>query len=361
MTTASMRRIWRPAVLMAIGAWSGVAQAAPRRVAVIGAQMVHSDKLSRAQEWPAMLQKMVGADFDVQNFGDCCSSVSLDYPKQKETHPYLRPPNNAAFKPGYNESVAFMPDFVIIGPWGKHDRELTTEVFGGKLDPVKFAADYETMITTYQNLPSHPRLFASLPIPIPFGMASGVVNDVILPATKLVLAKHPEIPVIDLWAPFVGHRELYNQDTGDRAGTHVTPDVGLPKIAETVFAVWQQEMSGAPADAGIATSPDAEAAVPADASMDSAAPGSGGASGGDGPGGKPDRASAGAGGEPEPGGSGGSSVDPPAARPTSGCAYARGRGSWLSVLVGLLWVLARTRTSRRRSATPGSSAAPGRW
>src|SRR3954463_7141602 len=33
------------------------AQAAPRRVAVIGAQMVHSDKLQRSQEWPAMLQK----------------------------------------------------------------------------------------------------------------------------------------------------------------------------------------------------------------------------------------------------------------------------------------------------------------
>src|SRR4029453_14411271 len=129
-------------------------------------------------------------------------------------------------------------------------RELTTEVFGGMLDPVKFAADYETMIETYQKLPSHPKLFASLPIPIPFGMASGVVNDVILPATKMVLAKHPEIPVNDLWTPFVGHRELYNQDTGLRAGTHVTPDAGLHKIADTTYAVWQQVMSGGTDDGG---------------------------------------------------------------------------------------------------------------
>jgi hypothetical protein len=247
-----------------------VAAAAPMKVAVIGAQMVHSDKLSRDKEWPAMLQKMVGADFDVQNFGDCCASVTLDYPKQPETHPYLKPPNNAAFKPGYNESVAFMPDIVIIGPWGKHDRELAAEVLGGKLDPVKYAADYETMITTYQMLPSHPKIFASLPIPIPFGMASGVVNDVILPVTKMVLEKHPEIPVIDLWAPFVGHKELYNQDTGNRAGTHVTPDVGLPKIAETVYAVWKQAMTGMGGAGGGA--PDAGATT-----ADTAAPGTGGA------------------------------------------------------------------------------------
>jgi len=308
-----------------------LARAAPTRVAVIGAQMVHSDKLQRSQEWPAMLQKMVGPEYDVQNFGDCCSSVSLDYPKQPETHPYLRPPNNAAFKPGYNESVAFMPEIVIIGAWGKHDRELTDQVFGGKLDPVKFAADYETMITTYQSLPTHPKIFASLPIPIPFGMASGVVNDVILPATKMVLAKHPEIPVIDLWTPFVGHRELYNQDTGARSGTHVTPTAGLMLIATTTFGVWKQAMTGGTADAGAGPGPDA---APADASADSADTGgatgtpTGGASGSGG-------ATGGAGPAPEDtGGSGGGPVTPPA-RSTSGCVYGSAQTSLVSFLLVL--------------------------
>jgi hypothetical protein len=308
-----------------------LARAAPIRVAVIGAQMVHSDKLQRSQEWPAMLQKMVGPEYDVQNFGDCCSSVSLDYPKQPETHPYLKPPNNAAFKPGYNESVAFMPEIVIIGPWGKHDRELTDEVFGGKLDPVKFAADYETMITTYQNLPTHPKLFASLPIPIPFGMASGVVNDVILPATKMVLAKHPEIPVIDLWAPFVGHRELYNQDTGARAGTHVTPTTGLMLIATTTFGVWKQAMSAAPPDAG--ASPDVAAAV--DVSPDSVATGG---AGGTSTGGSP-----GTGGAPADTGGSGGAVEPPAARTSSGCVYGGAPVSLVSLFLSLV-ALSRIRS-----------------
>src|SRR4051794_17696682 len=311
------------------------------RVAVIGAQMVHSDKLQRSQEWPAMLQKMVGPDYDVQNFGDCCSSVSLDYPPQKETHPYLKPPNNAAFKPGFNESVAFMPDIVIIGPWGKHDRELTDEVFGGKLDPVKFAADYETMITTYQKLPTHPKIIASLPIPIPFGMASGVVNDVILPATKMVLAKHPEIPVVDLWAPFVGHRELYNQDTGARAGTHVTPTAGLMLIATTTFAVWKQQMSGGSVDAGATVT--ADAAAPADLPADSAAtggavgtptggaPGTGGATGGAGP-------------SVDTGGSGGAS-EPTAARSSSGCVYGGGQSSLILSVLFALGALSRIKRS----------------
>jgi MYXO-CTERM domain-containing protein len=320
-------------LLMAEGA-----QAAPRRVAVIGAQMVHSDKLQRSQEWPAMLQKMVGAEFDVQNFGDCCSSVSLDYPKQPETHPYLKPPNNAAFKPGFNESVAFMPDIVIIGPWGKHDRELTTEVFGGKLDPVKFAADYETMITTYQMLPTHPKIFASLPIPIPFGMASGVVNDVILPATKMVLARHPEIPVIDLWAPFVGHRELYNQDTGDRAGTHVTPTTGLMLIATTTYMVWKLEMTGGGSTDAAAPTDIPDASAPADTAVSIGGGGSGGSSG------TPAGGSGGSGGSVAT--DAGSSGTPPA-RSSSGCSSG-GAGGGRPVGVLVLTLALATLFRRRR-------------
>jgi hypothetical protein len=335
---SKLLRPWVSGCALVLVMVAPAAQAAPRRVAVIGAQMVHSDKLQRAQEWPAMFQKMVGPDYEVQNFGDCCSSVSLDYPKQGETHPYLKPPNNPAFKPGFNESVAFMPDIVIIGPWGKHDRELTDEVFGGKLDPVKFAADYETMITTYQMLPTHPKIFASLPIPIPFGMASGVVNDVILPATRMVLARHPEIPVIDLWAPFVGHRELYNQDTGARSGTHVTPTAGLMLIATTTFGVWKQALSGATtADAAVpATTPDA--AAPADAAEGTG--GSGGSPGGAGTGG-------GTGGSAVTGAGGSGGTSAPASPPsTSGCSYA-GRGSFPlgTVLLGLVLAL---RCRRRR-------------
>jgi hypothetical protein len=331
----------RLSALLLLASLAPRAQAAPLRVAVIGAQMVHSDKLQRSQEWPAMFQKMVGPDYDVQNFGDCCSSVSLDYPKQPETHPYLRPPNNAAFKPGYNESVAFMPDIVIIGPWGKHDRELTTEVFGGKLDPDKFAADYETMIATYQKLPTHPKIFASLPIPIPFGMASGVVNDVILPATKAVLAKHPEIPVIDLWAPFVGHRELYNQDTGNRAGTHVTPTTGLMLIATTTFGVWKQAMSGGGNDAGAPA--DADAPASPDAGADSAPSGTGGAPGG---GGATGGSSGGATGGASGGDTGGSAGSEPAAHTSSGCVYGGGRSSrtFSLLLLFALGALSRIRS-----------------
>jgi hypothetical protein len=210
------------------------------------------------------------------------------------------------------------------------------------------------MITTYQNLPTHPKIFASLPIPIPFGMASGVVNDVILPATKMVLAKHPEIPVIDLWAPFVGHRELYNQDTGARSGTHVTPNAGLNLIATTTFGVWKQAMSGGGADASVGASADA-GAVTEDASADSAAtggatgtstggaPGTGGASGGSGP-------------ATETGGAGGSTETPPQ-RGSSGCVYGGGQTSLFFSLLLALGALSRIRSisfsksSRARSNT----------
>jgi hypothetical protein len=165
-----------------------------------------------------------------------------------------------------------------------------------------------------------------------------------------VLAKHPEIPVIDLWAPFVGHRELFNQDTGARSGTHVTPTVGLNLIATTTFAVWKQAMSGGGTDASVGASADAQA-PPADASAaDSAAtggapgiatggaPGSGGASGGSGP--------------AETGGAGGS-TEPPSQRGSSGCAYG---GRQTSVLLSFLLALAALSRIRSISFSKSSRA-----
>jgi hypothetical protein len=67
----------------------GFAAANPIKVACVGEQTTHSDQLSRTVEYPAMLQKMVGSAYDVENFGDCCSAVLTGYPKQPETHPYL--------------------------------------------------------------------------------------------------------------------------------------------------------------------------------------------------------------------------------------------------------------------------------
>jgi hypothetical protein len=288
--------------------------------------------------------------------------VSLNYPKQGETHPYLKPPGNAQFLPGYPTAMSTMPNVVIIGPWGKHDRELSMGVI--QLTQPQFEADYETMIKTFQDMPTHPKILACLPIPIPFAMAAGPVNDVILPATKAVLARHPEIPVVDLWAPFVGHKELYLQDTGPKSGTHVTHPAGLQLIADTVYPIFKAALAGgveSPDGGAVATgTPDAGGPGPGGTGGSGGAgsggggsPGSGGAAAGGGSGNG--QGGAGGAGGSSPGSSGGS----PGAGGTAGgagpggksggCAYvpAGGRPSAIA-LVLLLIAAAGLLISRRR-------------
>jgi len=261
------------------------AAAAAIKVAVIGPQHVHSHQLTRDKEFPAMLQVLLGPGYQVGNFGDCCATVLRGYPRQRETHPYLEGGESYGEPMNFKDSVAFQPDIVIIGPFGKHDTEIANMLYKGVLDRDRFQKDYDALVTTYLELPSKPRVYVSLPIPIPFGMPTGVTTNVMLPAVKEVAAAH-QLPVIDLYAAFLNQRTLFKDDT------HVTNDQGLHKIANAVYAVMNQASdAGAPPDA----EPDTAAPPPPDAAADAASSGSGGAGGGAG----------GAGGSGGSGGSGG--------------------------------------------------------
>src|SRR5262249_21918805 len=191
------------------------------------------------------------------------------YPKQPETHPFLSGSK-------YPASVAFVPDIVVIGSWGKHDTEIANSLYGGVLDPVKLRADYDTLVTTYLNLANHPKVYVSTPVPIPKGAPTGVTTTVILPAIKSV-ATERNLQVVDLYPAFLNHPELYKDDT------HVSNDAGLHKIADLVFAA----ITGG-ADAG---APRPDSGATADAGADTGGPaqdagaGAGGTSGTGGAGG----------------------------------------------------------------------------
>ena len=239
-----------PAVMPAAGAL---------KVAVIGAQMVFSDQLPRNAQHPAMLQVQLGTGYNVQNFGDCCSSVSWGYPRQGETHPYLSgqsgitPLDNAGMPvmpgyqlgiaPSYVQSIPFAPDIVVIGAWGKHDTELANSLWNGMLDPVKFKGDYERMVTTYLNLPNKPRVIISTPIPLPKGAPMGPTTMVIWPVVKDTAAKYG-LEIVDLYTRFLNHPELFKDDT------HVSNEGGLETISDAVYNVIKQKAPPPPTQDG---------------------------------------------------------------------------------------------------------------
>jgi hypothetical protein len=114
------------------------AMAAPIKVACIGGFTTHSDKFPNnreqqppgMQEYPALLQKLLGPGYFVRNFGDCCASVLQGY-TPAETHPYVNGPLPGG-GPAFPDSLTFLPDIVIIGSWGRHDwgvKKAPSEVF----------------------------------------------------------------------------------------------------------------------------------------------------------------------------------------------------------------------------------------
>ena len=228
----------------AVALGSSDSAAASIKVACVGEQTTHSDQLSRTVEYPVMLQDMLGSCYVVQNFGDCCATVLQGYPKQPETHPYLDPPASSA--PAFHESVAFAPDVVVIGSWGKHDTEIANALYGGKLDPVKWQADYEQLVTTYLNLPTKPIVYVSTPLPLPMGAGTGPTTDVILPAIQNIAAKY-HLTIVPLYPAFLNQPKLYKD------ATHPTDTTGLKTIADTVYATMMATM-GSCGDGGLPSS-----------------------------------------------------------------------------------------------------------
>jgi hypothetical protein len=224
---------------------AGPAFAAPIKVACIGEHTTHGDlyppnnresQSPGMQEYPAMLQTLLGPQYDVRNFGDCCATVQQGY-AAAETHPYVNG-SLAGRGPGYQESLAFLPDIVVIGSWGRHD-------WGQSHGPctynfANFQKDYDDLVQRYMKLASHPKIYVSMPIPILFGQGTvpdnGVTTESVLPAIKAVAAKY-NLAIIDLYTAFLGRKDLFrNPPLTDSEGEHINDTGGFQHIAATVFA-----------------------------------------------------------------------------------------------------------------------------
>jgi sialate O-acetylesterase len=289
-------------------AWTVAARdawGAPIKVACIGEHTTHghaypaNNRESQPvgmQEYPAQLQTMLGAGYEVRNFGDCCASVMGGY-TVAETHPYVKG-SNPGDGAGYNESIAFLPDIVVIGSWGRHDWGLN-KAPGQMFTLQAFQDGFDDLIKRYQALSSKPKIFISYPIPILNGQGDvpdqGVTTSSVKPVIDTIAKKY-NLTIIDLYTPFLNHKELFKQPPdGEGEGEHPTP-AGLTVIANTVYAVMKQQAMVDDAGAADSSAPASDASAGAGGSPggNDAAAGTGGAggSGGAGTAGQGDQAGA---------------------------------------------------------------------
>ncbi len=218
------------ALLAAFG-WTGMrpasaqllptpAAGAPVKVACVGDSITAGVGASADQNnYPSLLGDLLGPGYTVANFGESGATLL-----QNGDSPYKQ-------RGSYGRSAAFAPNVVVIllgtndskpQNWGAHKAE--------------FAADYAALLDYYAALPTHPKLYACLPTPVPkpnYGINEPAVTEE-LPIIRQVAARKGAT-VIDV------HGQVPSDNADFVDGVHPN-DTGYVLLASTIY----QGMTHAP-------------------------------------------------------------------------------------------------------------------
>ena len=199
------------------------------RVACIGNSITdgHGIEMAPVNGYPALLQKQLGKDYWVKNFGVSARTLlnKGDYPYMKET--------------AWKDALAFNPDIVII-KLGTNDSKPENWKYGAE-----FKQDLQQMITTLcpalaqttkkgnkakSAQPLKPQIYLCTPIPAfksSWNINDAVITNEIIPIQQEV-AKQYGLQVIDLHTLFANDGDKMQDD-----GIH--PDgKGVRRIADIV-------------------------------------------------------------------------------------------------------------------------------
>lgn len=220
------RRIW----IRAVAAWAVLVILAVQsyrieekrvvwKVACVGDSITYGSGISNRDRdsYPMVLQKLLGCDYDVQNFG-----VSGRTAMRQSNKPYVH-------EKMYQKSLEFEPDIVVL-KFGTNDSKYYN--WQGK---EVFKAQYRELIASYQRLESEPKIYLCTPAStyyvrgrMEYDIDGFVVRQEIVPAV-FELAEEMKLEVIDIHRATMGHLEWFTKD-----GIH--PDAaGARAIAEAVY------------------------------------------------------------------------------------------------------------------------------
>ena len=218
---------YREQMLSDLSAWlDKLATPAPDavKVACIGDSITdgHGIDLRDVNGYPAQMQKMLGAGYNVRNFGISARTMmnSGDLPYMNESI--------------WEDALAFNPDVVVI-MLGTNDSK---EYNRGHIKK-DFEGDLKTMLKALKALPSQPKIYLCKPIPAvsdSWTISESVITDEIVPILEKAVKKEKLEGIIDLHAALEGHPEMMLED-----GIHPNT-AGVRKMAETVAKVIDPEV-----------------------------------------------------------------------------------------------------------------------
>lgn len=171
------------------------------------------------QSYPALLNEMLGEDYEVRNYGFNDASARFD-----ADTPYVT-------KRVYRQSLEWNPDIVII-MLGSNDTKRRN------WDPEIFRRDYGKLVDSYLQLPSKPRVILVAPIrifligKIPLmGLYPETMEEGVRPAIREIAAEKG-LQLIDLQNLFTDSSYMMDGVHPQRAGARM--------IAETIFTEIQK-------------------------------------------------------------------------------------------------------------------------
>lgn len=167
----------------------------PIKIACIGNSITYGSGIEDRvnNSYPAQLQEILGADYEVWNFGYSARTMLKkgDYPYWDEIH--------------LKASKAIHPDIVII-KLGTNDTKPQNWQFADE-----FEADFRAMINEFITLSSPPEIWLCYPVPA-FEPRWGIRDSVLLHGVIPVIDKISadlDLQVIELYHPFLDKGALF--------------------------------------------------------------------------------------------------------------------------------------------------------
>ncbi len=142
--------------------------------------------------YPVVLDSLLGDQYTVINLGRSATTMLRD-----GDFPYWTAKE-------FSNVFAFEPEVIII-------KLGTNDTKPQNWDAAKYESSYQAMIDTFKTIPTNPKIYVCLPVPVfktKWGINDSTVVNGVIPIVKKV-AEHNNLPVINLYDPMLDKGAMF--------------------------------------------------------------------------------------------------------------------------------------------------------